>query len=139
MNFSCYAIKIRFSFYHLFIWNHSDEMRKNRCKKDPRKNRSKKYAPKLVSVISFISFNTKSDLFLFAPVFFLDFYEKKANSKEELKSLIYFKKILPPIELVHRVDKCNCKYKEIKDIFEAETNEEKEGNRIVVVEKNIKD
>ena len=65
--------------------------------------------------------------------------KKKQILKKKLKRLIYFKKILPPIELVHRVDKCNCKYKEIKKIFETDTNEEKEGNRIVVVEKNIKD
>lgn len=40
--------------------------------------------------MSIISFNTNNDLFLVAPVFFLDFYEKEANSKEEIKKIDLF-------------------------------------------------
>ena len=115
---------------------HNDEMRKKKKGiQDPRQNAQEKYVPKLMQIISF---NTNSKLFLGAPVFFLDSYENDTNSQEELKRLINFTKTLPPIELVRRYDRCNIKYQKIEDVFETETHEEKEGNRIVVIERKYK-
>ena len=101
-------------------------MRKKKGQKDPRQNAQENYVPKLMKIISD---NTHSKLFLGVPIFFLDSLEEDTNSKEELKRSIKFTKTLSPIELVRRVHKCNSQYKEIKEIIEGDTREEKEGNR----------
>lgn len=138
VKFLCNVFPINLA-YHIGIvftnYIHTDEMRKKRGLKDPRQNAQEKYVPKLMQIIAF---NTNSKLFLGAPVFFVDSYENDTNSKEELKRLINFTKTLPPIELVRRYDKFNSKYKKIEDVFESEFNEEKEGNRIVVIERKYK-
>ena len=125
--------------YHLGIvftrYVHNDEMRKKKGPKDPRQNAQENYVPKLMKIISD---NTHSKLFLGVPIFFLDSLEEDTNSKEELKRLIKFTKTLSPIELVRRTYKCNSQYKEIKEIIEGDTREEKEGNRIVVIETKYK-
>ena len=77
-----------------------------------------------------ISSNTNEKLFLGPPIFFLDSYANDSNSKDELKRLINFTKTLNSIELIR---KCSYKYKEIKDIFEEEIHEEKDGNKTITV------
>ena len=140
IKFLCNIFPINLA-YHIGIvftnYIHNDEMRKykNKGSKNPQQIAQQKYVPKLMQIISD---NTNSDLFINPPIFFLDSYENDANSKEELKRLINFTKTLNPIELIRKYNKFSSKYKKIEDVFEDETHEEKEGNRIVIVEKKYK-
>ena len=81
-----------------------------------------------------ISFTTNQELFLGAPVFFLNCYEE-VNSQEELKRSINFTKTLPPNEIIRRG---NNKYKEVKDIFETETMNKMKEIESKLLKENIK-
>ena len=135
IKFLCNVFPINFSHHIAIVFTRyieSDEQRKAKGKKNPKQIAKEKFVPKLMSIISFTN-NEKQNFD--PPVFFLDSYEQDEHSKNELTRLIQFIKILPPIELIRR---CNSKYKDIIDIEETETHEEKEGDKIYVVEKKYK-
>ena len=111
---------------------HDFEKSRKRGPENPKQTAREKFVPRIMKVISD---TTNRKIYLNVPVFFLDSYQEDWNSKEELRLLIDFAKTLPPIEIIRR---CNSKYKLEEDVFETETHEEKEGNRIAVIEKKYK-
>ena len=108
---------------------HEDEKRKARGKKkEPRQIAQENYVPKIMQMISIIN---NEELNLDVKIFFVDSYAKDQNTEEEIKRLIYYAKTLPPIELIRR---CNSKYKDESYIEEKEKHEEKDGDRIAIIE-----
>lgn len=119
-------VGIVFTFYE-----HNQEIKNSKARGDPRVPRQKRYVPKIMDLISK---ETNEELFLNPPIFFVENIVNDNNTKEEIKILIKFAKTLYPIEEINR--KCSFRYKETKEKFETDPPyEEKEGNRIVIVER----
>ena len=137
IKFLCNVFPINFA-HHIGIvftrYDHNKEMKKKNKKNMNAKQVAQQiFVPRIMEIISI---TTNEKLFLDPPIFFVDCNdEDDVNTQEELKRLIAFTKTLPPIEIIRR---CNSKYKEVIDIFETETHEENEGNRILVIERKYK-
>ena len=101
---------------------------KNKNKKDPRQIAQENYVPKIMALISMI---TNEELNLNPYIFFVDSCEVDQNTKEEIQRLINLTKSIQPVELIRR---CNSKYEYETKVYETETSEEKEGDKIIIVE-----
>ena len=103
IKFLCHAFPKKLCNHIGFVFTHyDDEYEKKTCKtKDSKENKKKKYISKIMEIISE---ETKEELFLGPPVFFVDSYIRDSNSKEELNRLIYFTKSLNSIDIFQKKD-----------------------------------
>lgn len=127
--FLCSAFPINLS-HHIGIafTNYVDEdERENNDGEDPRVPAQQEYVPTIMKIISE---NNHEELNLEPHIFFLDSYEDDRNSREELKRIIFLTKSLSPIETV-RI--CDVKYKSVEEVFDTETTEKEEDDKIVII------
>ena len=127
--FLCKAFPINLSQHIGIVFtNYVDEdEREDNNGEDPRVPQQRYYVPAIMEIISQIN---HEELNLEPKMFFLDSFENDRNSREELQRLFFIAKNISAIETIR---KCDIRYKSVEDIFDTETTEKEEDNKIVTI------